>query len=68
MKNLEIRRWKLRLPTEGDATFVLSLCNTEGFLRFVGDKFIRSRGDAVDYIRNTMLAIRRVQGIARKAD
>ncbi|KJY91689.1 hypothetical protein [Vibrio neptunius] len=64
MENLETRRWKLRLPTEGDATFILSLYNTEGFLRFVGDKY----GDAVDYIRNTMLAIRRVQGIARKAD
>ncbi|WP_287231059.1 MULTISPECIES: hypothetical protein [Vibrio] len=68
MENRETRRWKLRLPTEGDATFILSLYNTEGFLRFVGDKYMRNRGDAVDYIRNTMLAIRRVQGIARKAD
>ncbi|NOI28495.1 GNAT family N-acetyltransferase [Vibrio coralliilyticus] len=63
MENLETDRLKLRLPTEGDAAFIQSLYNTEGFLRFVGDKHIRSRDDAVEYIRNNMLAMREAKSV-----
>ncbi|MCC2522169.1 GNAT family N-acetyltransferase [Vibrio coralliilyticus] len=63
MENLETDRLKLRLPTEGDAAFIQSLYNTEGFLHFVGDKHIRSRDDAVEYIRNNMLAMREVKSV-----
>lgn len=63
MENLETDRLKLRLPTEGDAVFIQSLYNTEGFLRFVGDKHIRSRGDAVEYIRNNMLVMREAKSV-----
>ncbi|NOH62675.1 GNAT family N-acetyltransferase [Vibrio sp. RE88] len=63
MENLETHRLKLRLPTEGDAAFIQSLYNTEGFLRFVGDKHIRSSDDAVEYIRNNMLAMREAKSV-----
>ncbi|CAM3199374.1 hypothetical protein [Vibrio neptunius] len=57
MENLDTRGLKLRLRNEGDADFIQSLYNTEGFLRFVGDKHIRSRGDAVEQFRNMRFAI-----------
>lgn len=34
-----------------DADFILELLNEEGFLRFIGDKGVRTLGDAREYIR-----------------
>ncbi|MCG9595804.1 GNAT family N-acetyltransferase [Vibrio sp. Isolate25] len=63
MENLETHRLILRLPTEDDAAFIQSLYNTDGFLRFVGDKQIRNRSDATEYIRNNILAMRREKSV-----
>lgn len=39
-----------------DAEFILELLNSPGFLRFVGDKGVRTLNDARDYLRRGPLA------------
>ena len=52
MKVLETNRLILsRLSTE-DAEFILELLNEPSFLRFIGDKGVRTLDDARDYILN----------------
>jgi [ribosomal protein S5]-alanine N-acetyltransferase len=41
----------LDLITESDAEFMLTLLNTEGWLRFVGDRKVRTLADSIAYIR-----------------
>jgi RimJ/RimL family protein N-acetyltransferase len=43
-------RLNLRELGVGDAPFILQLLNEDGFLRFIGDKGVRSLADARDYI------------------
>lgn len=45
-----------------DARFILQLLNEEGFLRFIGDKGVRSLADARDYIRQGPSASYRQHG------
>lgn len=47
---LETERLVLRPITEDDASFVLSLLNSPGWLRFIGDRGIRTVGAARQYI------------------
>jgi RimJ/RimL family protein N-acetyltransferase len=47
---LETTRLTLRELTSGDAAFILGLLNQPSFLRFVGDRGIRSEADAATYI------------------
>lgn len=59
---IEIRTEHLRLCplTEDDAAFVLDLLNQPSFLRWIGDRGVRSVDDAVHYIRTgPMESIRR---------
>lgn len=43
-------RLLLKTVDAGDADFIQALVNTDGWLRFIGDRNIRSRADALQYI------------------
>lgn len=47
---LETTRLTLRRLTPADAPFILELLNDPSFLRYIGDKGVRTREDAVGYI------------------
>ena len=51
MGPIETDRLVLRRLTDRDAPFILELLNDPDWLRFIGDKGVRSLGDARDYIR-----------------
>lgn len=48
---LETPRLRLRRMTEDDAAFVLELLNQPSFLRYIGDKGVRTLEDAREYVR-----------------
>ncbi len=56
MTVLETQRLALRRLTLDDAVFILGLLNEPSFLRFVGDKGVRTLEDAQDYIRKGPVA------------
>jgi RimJ/RimL family protein N-acetyltransferase len=45
-------RLELRELDSGDAEFILELLNEPGFIRFIGDKGVRTLADARDYIHH----------------
>ena len=47
----ETSRLRIREAVEGDAHFVNELLNSPGFLRYIGDRGVRSDEDALAYIR-----------------
>jgi [ribosomal protein S5]-alanine N-acetyltransferase len=51
MKVIETERLILRRLSTGDAAFILALLNQPSFLRFIGDRGVRSIDDARKYIR-----------------
>ena len=53
---LETDRLRLRRLTLDDAPFILELVNTAGFLRFVGDRGVRTLEDARRYLAERYLA------------
>lgn len=53
---LETERLLLRRFTVDDAQFVLALVNEPSFLRYIGDKKVRTLDDARQYIQNGPLA------------
>jgi len=53
-------RLSLRLMELRDAEFILDLLNQESFIRQIGDKGVRTLGDAADYIlKGPMMSYRR---------
>jgi len=48
---IKTRRLDLRELDFGDAAFIVELLNEAGFIRFIGDKGVRTLGDARDYIQ-----------------
>jgi RimJ/RimL family protein N-acetyltransferase len=56
VKVLETERLILRRLTVGDAPFILGLLNEPSWLRFVGDKGVRTLEDARRYIRDGPVA------------
>jgi RimJ/RimL family protein N-acetyltransferase len=52
LKVLETDRLNLRRLSPDDAEFILELLNDPSFLRFIGDKGVRTLDDARDYILN----------------
>jgi RimJ/RimL family protein N-acetyltransferase len=48
---IQTERLLLRELNLSDAAFILELLNEDGFLRFIGDKGVRTLADARDYIR-----------------
>jgi RimJ/RimL family protein N-acetyltransferase len=51
MSVLESERLVLREFDLDDADFVLELLNEQAFVRFIGDKGVRTRADAQEYLR-----------------
>lgn len=51
----ETERLILKPTTEEDADFILALYNTPNWLRFIGDRNVKSTEDAKNYIRKKML-------------
>jgi [ribosomal protein S5]-alanine N-acetyltransferase len=47
---IQTPRVSLRELDRGDAEFILELLNQAGFIRFIGDKGVRTLGDAREYI------------------
>jgi [ribosomal protein S5]-alanine N-acetyltransferase len=56
MDLLETARLVLRRLTEDDAEFILQLLNEPSFLRFIGDRGVRTLDDARAYVRNGPMA------------
>jgi RimJ/RimL family protein N-acetyltransferase len=56
MTVLETERLLLRRMTVDDAQFILTLLNEPSFLRYIGDKQVRSLADARQYILNGPVA------------
>jgi ribosomal-protein-alanine N-acetyltransferase len=56
MQILETERLVLRRLTPEDAPFILELLNDPLFLRFVGDKGVRTRDEAEAYLRQGPMA------------
>src|SRR5512141_876389 len=54
---LETPRLVLRLLTLDDAPFILTLLNEPSWIRFIGDKGVRTEDDARAYLRNGPLAM-----------
>ena len=52
MKVLETERLLLRWLTVDDAEFIMALVNEPSWLRFIGDRGVRSVDDALGYIAN----------------
>lgn len=52
---LTTERMHLRRLDSGDAAFMLALLNDPGFLRFVGDRQVRSEAQAVEYLQRGIL-------------
>lgn len=55
MKNLDTPRLLLRPYTLADAPFTHELMNSAGWLRFIGDRGIRTVADAEEYLRSKIL-------------
>lgn len=56
MLTLETERLTLRGLTEDDAPFIVGLLNDPSFIRFIGDRGVRSSDDARTYIVNGPIA------------
>ena len=56
MKILETERLVLRRFSSDDAQFILELLNQPSFLRYIGDKGVRTTEDAVRYIQTGPVA------------
>lgn len=52
MTILETKRLKLRHLEAKDASFIIQLCNSEGWLKYIGDRNIKKEEDALGYIQN----------------
>lgn len=50
MKVLETDRLILRQLNSADAEFIFTLVNDPAWLRYIGDRGVRTLADAVDYI------------------
>jgi RimJ/RimL family protein N-acetyltransferase len=57
VKVLETERLILRWMSTGDAGFILELLNEPSWLRFIGDRGVRTVEDARDYILNGPVAM-----------
>ena len=57
MQVLETERLSLRRLTPDDSEFILELLNDPSWLRFIGDKGVRTLDDARDYILQSLVAM-----------
>lgn len=63
MRTLHTQRLTIRRMTSADAAFVVELLNTPGWLRFIGDRGVRSLADAVRYIETGPMAMATTLGL-----
>lgn len=73
MSVLETPRLTLRELTLADAPFILALLNEPSWLRYIGDRGVRTLADAENYLRNGPLASYAAHGfglwlVVRKGD
>ena len=47
---LETERLRIRPLSVEDSKFILELVNTEGWLKFIGDRNVKGIPDAIEYI------------------
>lgn len=59
---LETEKLILRRLNVGDTEFIIRLLNTEGWLKFIGDRNVKTREDARDYLVNGPLKSYEVNG------
>ena len=52
--NLETKRLRIRAIGESDARFMLDLVNSEGWLKFIGNRNISNINEAKDYIQKIL--------------
>jgi RimJ/RimL family protein N-acetyltransferase len=52
---LETERLVLRQFTMDDATFIIELVNTPGWIEFIGDRNIKATEQAKNYLQNGLL-------------
>lgn len=62
MFSLETNRLFLRELSIGDADFICALMNDPDYIRFIGDRGVRNREDAINYLKNGPLASYREHG------
>lgn len=62
MKPIKTDRLCIEPFTEGDAAFIVALLNDPDWLRFIGDKNVRTLDDAVRYLRSGPLAMYEARG------
>jgi RimJ/RimL family protein N-acetyltransferase len=65
MTVIETERLRLRPLTPDDAPFILTLLNDPSFLRYIGDKKVRTVEDARQYIMNGPVASYERHGIGQ---
>ncbi|RYD56226.1 MAG: N-acetyltransferase [Sphingobacteriales bacterium] len=49
---LETERLTIRELTHADSAFIIELLNTDGWLRYIGDRNVHSKEDAIRYLNN----------------
>lgn len=54
IKRLRTERLAIEPLTNKDSNFMLDLVNSDGWLRFIGDRKVRSLNDADGYVRNIL--------------
>lgn len=59
---VKTERLSIREVTVDDAQFICELLNTPKFIRYIADRGVRTRDDAVDYIETRFLASYRANG------
>jgi RimJ/RimL family protein N-acetyltransferase len=59
----ETERLRIRPLTGADAAFIRRLYNTEKFLRYIGDRKIRSLQDAEEFLRDGPMRMYRESGV-----
>ena len=55
MEKLETGRLTLRPYTVADASFLLELLNSPPWMKFIGDRGVRTEEDATEYLRNKII-------------
>jgi len=55
-------RLTIRHFTEGDHEFVITLLNDDAFLKNIGDKQVRTKSDAIDYLLNGPISSYKIHG------
>lgn len=54
MQIIQTNRLLLRPISLDDADFIMNLINCPGFIRYIGDRNVRTRDQAIDYLQNML--------------